>query len=71
MSTETHVDRSTAQLDEYRTGPTPDAIITFDDDAHEGFIALVEHPEATCPKCPGTLLYRFSATVDGREPRTE
>jgi hypothetical protein len=26
---------------------------------------LVEHPEGTCPECPGTLLYRFSATVNG------
>jgi len=26
---------------------------------------LVEHPNATCPVCPGTLLYRFSATVGG------
>ena len=26
---------------------------------------LVEHPDATCEECPGTLLYRFSATVNG------
>jgi len=26
---------------------------------------LIEHPDATCPECPGTLLYRFSATVAG------
>ena len=26
---------------------------------------LVEHPDATCPECPGALLYRFSATVNG------
>ena len=42
MSTETLADRSTAQHEEYGTGPAPDAIITFDEDTHEGFIALVE-----------------------------
>ena len=42
MSTETHADHSTAQHDEYGTGPAPDAIIRFGDDTHEGFIALVE-----------------------------
>ena len=42
MSTETHAERSTAQHDEYGTGPAPDAIITFSDDTHEGFVALVE-----------------------------
>ena len=26
---------------------------------------LVEHPDATGEECPGTLLYRFSATVSG------
>ena len=42
MSTEAHADRSTAQHDEYGTGPAPDAVITFGDDTHEGFVALVE-----------------------------
>ena len=26
---------------------------------------LVEHPDATCPDCPGMLLYRFSAIIEG------
>ena len=42
MSTETHADHSTAQHDESRTGPAPDAVIRFGDDTHEGFVALVE-----------------------------
>jgi hypothetical protein len=42
MSTETHPTQSTAQHDEYGTGPAPDAVVRFGDDTHEGFVALVE-----------------------------
>ena len=42
MSIDTNANQSTAQHDEYGTGPAPDAVITFGDDTHEGFVALVE-----------------------------